>query len=193
MPYNISMQFLPIKTRIMVPPQDDVFALMRESLSEVKNGDVICISSKVVAIHEGRCVASTEVDKATLVAEDADIVIPTDYRPFPLTITRHTFLGAAGIDESNGNGYLIRLPIDCFVSAQSIHEFVTKTYGVRDIGIIITDSRSLPFRYGAMGVALGWWGIEPLEDHIGNPISLVGSLNTNGQTSSMALRQGRPW
>lgn len=163
------MQFISIKTRVLEPPQDDLLAVIQDSVTDIKNGDVVLISSKVVAIHEGRCVALADADKESFVASEADFIIPTDYRTHPLTVTRHTFLGGAGIDESNGNGHLILLPENCFTSAQYLHEFFCTTYGVTDIGIIITDSRSLPFRYGASGVALGWWGIEPLEDHIGKP------------------------
>jgi F420-0:gamma-glutamyl ligase len=79
----------------------------------------------------------------------------------------HTFLGAAGIDESNGDGHYILLPKDPFASAHALHTFLCKAYRVERLGVIITDSRSLPFRYGASGVALAWWGIEPLEDHRG--------------------------
>lgn len=161
------MQFIHIKTRIITPPQDDLLAVITDSVADVKNGDVILISSKVVSIHEGRCIEASEINKEAVVEQEADFIIPTDYRNHPLTVTRHTFLGAAGIDESNGNGYLVLLPEDCFASAEQLHKFFCITYGVTDIGVVITDSRSHPFRYGATGVALAWWGIEPLEDHIG--------------------------
>ena len=121
-----------------------------------------------MAISEGRCVKVEEADKAKLVKSEADYIIETDYRPQPLTIKNSTFLGAAGIDESNGNGYYILLPEDCFKSAQKIHEFLTGKHALKNLGVIVTDSRSLPLRYGATGVALGWWGIVPLEDHIGS-------------------------
>ncbi|MFN3188166.1 MAG: coenzyme F420-0:L-glutamate ligase [Candidatus Paceibacteria bacterium] len=163
------MQILPIRTKILHPPQDDLLVAIEDSISEIKNGDVILISSKVVAIHEGCCIPEAESDKSKLINSEADIVIETEYRAWPLTVTRHTFLGASGIDESNGNGYLVLLPEDCFASAKYLHEFFITTYKVDDIGIIITDSRSSPFRYGATGVALAWWGIEPLENHIGKP------------------------
>jgi len=42
-----------------------------------------------------------------------------------------------------------------------------RTHGLERLGVILTDSRSLPLRYGASGVAVGWWGIRPLESHIG--------------------------
>ena len=162
------MQFIPIKTKIFLPPQDDLYTELAHVLSKVAEGDVVLVSSKIVAISEGRCVKIDEQDKSELVEAEADYLIPTDYRPQPLTIKSNTFLGAAGIDESNGNGYYILLPEDSFLSAQKIHTFLTATFSLKNIGVIITDSRSLPLRYGATGVALGWWGIAPLQDHIGS-------------------------
>jgi F420-0:gamma-glutamyl ligase len=162
------MQFIPIKTKVFLPPQSDLYSEFEKVLLDVVDGDVILISSKVVAISEGRCIKVDKGNKEQLVAQEADYLIPTDYRPQPLTIKSNTFLGAAGIDESNGNGYFILLPEDCFVSAQKIHEFLITKFSLKTLGVIITDSRSLPLRYGATGVALGWWGIAPLQDHIGN-------------------------
>ena len=167
--YNyVIMQFIPVKTKIFLPPQDDLFTEFGSSLPELQEGDVVLISSKVVAISEGRCVPIEDADKTTLVESEADYIIPTDYRPQPLTIKNNTFLGAAGIDESNGNGYYVLLPEDSFISAQKIHDFLLQKFSRTNLGVIITDSRSLPLRYGATGVALGWWGIAPLQDHIGS-------------------------
>jgi len=161
------MQFIPIKTRILTPPQDDLYAVLDEYLTDVIEGDIILVSSKVIAIGEGRCVAKTDATKAELVDDTADVVIPRPYWNSPLTIVHNTFLGAAGIDESNGNGYYVLLPSDVFKSAEAIYTYLCTKHQVKNIGVIITDSRSLPFRYGATGVALAWWGMEPLQDHIG--------------------------
>jgi F420-0:gamma-glutamyl ligase len=166
--YNTIMQFIPVKTKIFLPPQDDLLTELDIVLPALHDGDVVLISSKIVAISEGSCVLISEADKAELIESEADYIIPTDYRPQPLTIKNNTFLGAAGIDESNGNGYYILLPKDCFKSAQQIHQFLLQKYSLNNLGVVITDSRSLPLRYGASGVALGWWGVAPLQDHIGS-------------------------
>lgn len=163
------MKITPIKTRPLVPPQDDLIAVIKASALNVKDNDVLCISSKVVAIHEGRCEPLADADKETIRESDADLIIPRDYWSSPLTAVHHTFLSGAGGDTSNGNGYLIRTPSDPFESAHVLHAFLTQIYNLTKLGVIITDSRSMPFRYGASGVALGWWGIQPLKSHIGEP------------------------
>lgn len=135
----------------------------------LRERSVLALSSKVVAIHEGRCVRKDTANKAALVAAEADVLIETEYRTFPLTIAHHTFLGAAGIDESNAGEYLVLLPKDPFQSAANIYHYLSARFRLKEFGIIITDSHSQPFRYGALGVAIGFWGFAPLTDHRGSP------------------------
>jgi F420-0:gamma-glutamyl ligase len=161
------MEFIPVKTRVMLPPQDDLFAVLDESLPALKEGDVVLISSKVVAIHQGRCLPISENLKEELVVKAADFIIHREYSRAPLTVAHHAFLGAAGIDESNGNGYYILLPENIFEFAREAHEYLCQKYSLKNLGVVVTDSHSGPFRYGATGVSLGWWGIEPMEDHRG--------------------------
>ncbi len=161
------MQFIPVKTRILTPPKDDLFSVLDEFLPTVEEEDVVLVSSKVVAIHQGRCVPISEVVKTDLVEQSADFIIHREYSGVPLTVTSHSFLGAAGIDESNGDGHYILLPENMFGFAEELHSYLCKKYNLTNLGVVITDSHSGPFRYGATGVALSWWGINPMEDHRG--------------------------
>lgn len=161
------MHFIPIKTRILQPPKDDLWAVLDESLLEVQEKDVILISSKVVAIGEGRCVAEADFDKKRHVQQSAEVVIPRPYWGTDLTITNHVFVSSAGVDRSNSNGYYTLLPADPFVSAERIHRYLIDRFKLKEVGVIITDSRSEPCRYGAIGVGIGFWGIAPLDNHIG--------------------------
>lgn len=161
------MELIPIRTRIFHPPQDSITdELHKLSLNE---GDVVVVTSKIVAIHEGRCVPIVGADKDALVREEADYIFHPEGRSKPLTLTNHTFISAAGIDESNGEGYYILLPKDSFASAEWIHDELRRHHGISNLGVVITDSHSLPFRYGAMSVAIGCWGFDPIESHIGRP------------------------
>lgn len=161
------MQLIPVKTRTLQPPQDDLFAVLDEYITDVKEGDVVAISSKVVAISEGRCIKKDEVEKSELVRQEADVLIPRSYWSSPLSITNNAFIGTAGIDESNGDGYYILLPKDSVKSAKLIHEYLTKRFGLNKVGVVITDSHSSPLRRGAVGVSIGFWGFEPTINHVG--------------------------
>ena len=151
----------------MNPPQDDLWSVMDEYLTELYESDVVLISSKVVAIHQGRCLPINSISKKELVEREADFVIGREYYVSPLTVINHAFLGASGIDESNGDGHYILLPENIFEFAKETHDYLSQKFNLQNLGVVITDSHSGPFRYGATGVALGWWGIEPMEDHRG--------------------------
>lgn len=161
------VQFIPIKTRILKPPNDDLFEVLAESLTELNDGDVVLVTSKIVSIGEGRCEKVNEVDIDKINDEDASLIIPRPYWKSSLTVVNNSFAGGAGTDKSNGDNYLVRLPKDPFASAQAIWQFLIQQFKLKNLGVIITDSRSKPLRFGATGVAIGWWGISPLVHHKG--------------------------
>lgn len=161
------MHYIPIKTRTFIPPQDNLFTVLDESLTDVQEGDVIVVTSKVVSIHEGRCVPMEGTDKSELVRREAEYIFNPEDRVHPLTITHHALISAAGIDESNSSGYYTLLPEKPFESAQEIYQYLRKRFNREHLGVIITDSHSLLFRYGAMSVSIGYWGFVPVESHVG--------------------------
>lgn len=161
------MQYIPVHTRTLTPPKDDLFAVLDELLTDVEEGDVILITSKVISIHHGRCVPIEGTDKKVLIEAEADGVQYVDYRDKPLTIVHDALISNAGIDESNGDGHYVLLPEDPYTDAKVIGTYIKEKHGVANIAVIITDSHSLPFRYGAMSVAIGFWGMEPLIKHRG--------------------------
>ena len=161
------MQYIPIKTRIMQPPRDDLFSVLDESLSEVLEGDIIIVSSKVVSISEGNCIPLGSVEKSELVRQEAELLIPRSYWPSPLTVKHNAFIGTAGIDESNANGHYILLPKDPFKSALDISAYLKKRFNLETVGVVITDSHSAPLRRGALGISIGYVGFAPTINYVG--------------------------
>ena len=161
------MQYIPIHTRTLRPPKDNLFEVFSESIKELQNGDIVLITSKVVSIHEGRCVPIANTEKNNLIQGEAELL----YHPDPvrrlLTVVHHALISSAGIDESNGDGYYTLLPEDSFASAEKIHTYLKDTFGLKEFGVIITDSHSVPFRYGALSIAIGCHGFEPIASHTG--------------------------
>jgi len=162
-----SLEFIPVKTRVLQPPQDNLLAVMSESMPAPQEGDVVVVSSKVVAIHEGRCIPLADAEKVDLVATESELSIPREYWGTPLTVRHGAFIGTAGIDESNADNHYVLLPEKPFASAELLHTHLLKQFGLKNLGVIIADSHSTPMRRGATGVAIGWWGFEPTINHVG--------------------------
>lgn len=167
----MGMKVTPIKTRPLNPPQDDVFEVIKESIKNVPEKSVLVVTSKVVSIHQGRCIPMDEVlDKDALIHQEADKYLPREMVPHEwvvLTIKDHTLIPTAGIDESNADNHFILMPHNSDDFAQKIWEFVRKEFSVNELGIIISDSRTVPLRWGVVGISLGFYGFDPLNDYRG--------------------------
>ncbi len=165
------MDFIPVKTRAFLPPKDDIFKLLDDYLPPLKEGDVLLVASKVLGIHEGRCVKiESTISKDALIRKEADAYIPRSMVPKRLimpTIKHGIIVAFAGIDESNGNGYYIFWPKDPVASARMIRDYLKKKFKLRRLGVIVTDSYIRPLRAGVVGIAIGSYGIEPLLDYRG--------------------------
>lgn len=162
-----------IKTRPFVPPKDDLFSFIKESFSNIdlKEKSIVVIASKIVSIWQGRCIKMDSVkDKDELIKKEADFYLDRDKVPrgqVILTIKNNILIPTAGIDESNGNGYFILWPKSPFSTAKQIYNFIKKNYHLNNFGIIISDSRCTPSRWGTLGVSIAYYGFCPLKDYRG--------------------------
>lgn len=171
--YNILMNlnFLPIKTRIVHPPKDDISDII-DSL-EVKDGDIIFITSKILSIAEGRTVKAEETTKEELIKKEASRYLPYvsaagDFH-VNLTVNQNVLIPSAGIDESNADGYFVLWPEHPDATCQRIRSYLIKKHHLTHLGIVMTDSHTTPLRWGVTGITIGFAGIEPLKDIIGHP------------------------
>ena len=165
------MNVTSIKTHKITPEKDqDLFAVLDKYITKLEESSVVAVTSKIVAICEGRFIGMRKVDKRELIFEEADLVIPAEKNRYnvSLTIKNNLLIAGAGIDESNGNGFYILLPKNSQDSANKIREHLVKKFNLKNIGVIITDSRTTPLRWGVTGVALAHSGFKPLKDYAGN-------------------------
>ncbi|MDB5237109.1 MAG: putative folate metabolism gamma-glutamate ligase [Parcubacteria group bacterium] len=168
------MQVTGIQIRPLLPPKDSLRDALRETIRfSPKDGDIVCISSKVVSIEEGRTIPINEVpDKEILIQRESDLYLKAPkasrYRR-RYTMTKGAMAGSAGIDESNANGHYVLYPLDPFKSAKDLRVWLMKEFDLKEVAVIITDSMSMPLRRGAIGFALSWDGIDPLRDYRGTP------------------------
>lgn len=173
------MQFIPIKTRILHPPKDNLYKVLDESLPALQEGDIVCITSKVLAIHQGRCVPMASVTKEELVRTEADKYLPRTRIPgrcMVITLKENILIPNAGIDNSKKSGYYILWPTDIEKTLKRIWSRLRRAHKIKNLAVILTDTHSTPLRYGFTGIAMGMYGINPFrcykgkQDVFGNPI-----------------------
>ncbi|MDR1255280.1 MAG: coenzyme F420-0:L-glutamate ligase [Puniceicoccales bacterium] len=141
-------------------------------LPMISEESIVVVTSKVVSICEGRTVPKHSVTKEKLIQQEADLVIANtklSNEHIVLTLKNNLLIPSAGIDESNGNDAYVLYPKDCFASAKQLWSFLRTQRRIQKLGILITDSHTTPLRKGVTGIALAWWGFDPLFSYVGKP------------------------
>jgi coenzyme F420-0:L-glutamate ligase / coenzyme F420-1:gamma-L-glutamate ligase len=142
----------------------DLGALIADAAPDLRDGDILVITSKVVSKAEGRVTAVSR--EQAIEAETVRVVA----RRGATTIaqTRHGLvLAAAGVDESNtAPGSVVLLPADPDESARRLRKAVAGRTG-RIVGVIVTDTMGRPWRAGQTDNAIGAAGVMPVRDHRG--------------------------
>ncbi len=162
------MQIIPIKTRAFIPPKDDIFSTLEKMAKKLRENDVLVVTSKIVAIGEGRCaLAPTPEARRELIRKESDFPPFSQFKDSMFSIKGNTIIASAGIDESNGNGYLVLWPKNPMRSAKKIWTFLRKKSKIRNLGVIISDSYCTPLRAGVVGISIGFYGFHPVANHIG--------------------------
>src|SRR6266540_5897281 len=126
---------------------DDLAAQLSDAAPELRGGDVLAVTQKIVSKAEGRLVPEDE-GRDTWVARETRRVVA---RRGDLVIaeTAHGFVCAnAGVDASNVEpGFLALLPEDPDASAERIRSRMLADRGV-EIGVVVTDTFGRPWRNG---------------------------------------------
>lgn len=155
----------PIKTRIFLE-WENLIDFVLEHVPQIEENDIIVITSKIVALSESRTfIALTPEEKLEYIKNESSWYAETKY--VHLTIHDRMPMANAGIDESNGNGKCIMLPWDSYESAYRLWVEIRKRFNLKHLGIIITDSRTIPFRNGTTGISLWHMGFTGIRDYIG--------------------------
>lgn len=176
-----------------VTPDHDLTAVLidaiESSAGELRAGDVVMVTHKIVSKAEGQIVDLNTVDPCDFATEWAaawvkdarqvEVVlreakrIVRMHKGLIIAETEHGFICAnAGVDASNtGKDQVVLLPKDPDASARRIRQALTDHYfnGNDDVqlGVIITDSFGRPWRNGIVNVAIGSAGISTIADYRG--------------------------
>ncbi len=157
----------PIKTRIF-QEGEDLFNFINKYIKKLPEKSVLVVTSKIVALAEKRTVVvKDEKAREKIIRAESQMAVRTKY--VWLTIKDGMVMASSGIDESNANGKLILLPKNSFKTANYLRTQLRKKFKIKNLGVLITDSRVMPLRAGVTGVALGYAGFKGLKSYIGTP------------------------
>lgn len=162
----------------------------------LQQGDVLTVSSKVLATVEGAAIDLRTIEVSAEAAswakkherspafrqavlneldrlhgsilDEASKYMRSQVQPTGME-TGVILTAAAGLDESNiAEGFAIGWPLHPVESATKLRQNIQKVLDI-DIGIIISDSCLLPRRLGVIAQALVVVGFDPIVSHIGKP------------------------
>lgn len=183
-------------TTKLMSPGDSVEELITETFESIPENSVITIVSKAFSFAENRLVpivTGTREEKHKLGKQEADYYLEASVSQYNLllTIKGNWMFFTAGIDESNSAGAYTLWPKNPQASVNRVWNFIRSHYGVKNVGVIMTDSKSFPLNWGVVGHGIVYCGFNPLKDYRGTKdlfgremvmerLSIVQSLATAG-------------
>lgn len=183
------MELFPIKTPIIYP-NDNLIKITLESIKranlKLQENDILVFAETVVGTVQNRIVDVKDVkfvsDKANelakkytmdprfvqIILEEADVILG-GVKTVLLTEKEGVLIANAGADKSNSGGFtkIALFPEKLYETARKMRESLKKDTGVKEMGVIIADSRVQPMKRGVIGVAIAVSGFDPIEDDRG--------------------------
>jgi len=153
------LEVFPVTGLPEVQAGDDLAVLIGSA--DLRDGDVVSVTSKIVSKAEGRLTHGTRQE-----AIDAELVRVVAQRGETRIVqTRHGLvMAAAGTDTSNtAPGTVLLLPVDPDASARALREALKAQYDV-NVGVVVTDTLGRPWRNGQTDLAIGAAGVRVVED-----------------------------
>lgn len=198
--------YVPIKTPRKASPFNLGELVDRFVGSNLQDGDILVVSSKFIAVSEGRVVdLGKVVPSSYAVSESRRLNIPPELceliiresddviggvSGFMLTLKEGLLTPNAGIDKSNvAHGKVVLYPRNPLESAVALVDEIRFRRGV-EIGVVVSDSRLMPTRKGTVGVALAAAGMEAIVDLRGKPDLFGNVLKVTSQAIADDLCSG---
>ncbi|MDP8948229.1 MAG: coenzyme F420-0:L-glutamate ligase [Actinomycetota bacterium] len=180
------LESLPVEGIPEIRPGDDLPELIcRAAGKNLREGDVLIVTHKIVSKAEGRLVDLRAIEPSAIAKDFAarherdprqiEVVLRESRRivrmerGLIITETHHGFVCAnAGVDASNvpGDDVVCLLPVDPDVSAARLRDALAARMDL-ELAVIVSDSFGRPWREGITNVAIGVSGMDPLADYRG--------------------------
>ncbi|MFH0943136.1 MAG: coenzyme F420-0:L-glutamate ligase [Candidatus Beckwithbacteria bacterium] len=162
-----------IKTSL-VKPKDDLFLLIKRSIKSIPENSVLAITSKIFSYSQNRLVKKITAEKSekhNLVRQEADFYLDPSLSQYDtmLTIKNNILAVNAGIDESNAANFYLLWPKNLQSATNQLWIKLRRYYQLKNFGLIITDSKTTPLKWGVTGTCIAHCGFAALNDYRGRP------------------------
>ncbi|MEA2071737.1 MAG: coenzyme F420-0:L-glutamate ligase [Asgard group archaeon] len=164
---------------------EQIYLTLQKNDIALKDFDILVVAQIIVSRAEGRLI-NLETIKPSILAQTIAENSSKDPRHVEIilreaknicknrngvlvTETHHGFVCAnSGVDKSNvpGKNMVALLPENPDNSAKKIRLYLEKKTG-KKIAVLISDTHSRPFRLGAINIAIGCSGLEPMKNYCG--------------------------
>ena len=183
------LEILPIHDLPLLKSGDDlarkIVDVARHRRITIRNHDIVVVGQKAVSKAEGRTLNINTVNPSArargisrrtgkspefieVVLRDSSKVLRADRDAFIVTTRDGQTCLNGGVDKSNveGKSTYALLPLKPDVSARRLMKRIQGLTG-KNVGVIITDTRSRPFRKGQVEQCIGVAGLNPIVDYRG--------------------------
>lgn len=215
------LQIAPLRPIPMLKMGDDLAAIVVDRARSLKiginNRDIVVVGQKAVSKIEGRIIDINGVkpsDRAfpiakrtgkraefvEIVLRESSKVLRADGEAFIVRTKAGATCLNAGVDKSNvkGDSIYALLPSNPDLSARNIMRRIKNLTG-KNVGVIITDTRSRPFRRGQVEECIGIAGLNPIVDYRGQKdlfgytlrFKNVGFADELASAAELVMGQGR--
>jgi coenzyme F420-0:L-glutamate ligase / coenzyme F420-1:gamma-L-glutamate ligase len=161
------LEILPVEGIGEVRPGDDLARLLAHAAEDLRDGDVVVVTQKVVSKAEAQLVPidPNDPDGKARIVDGESVRVLRRRGELVISETRHGFVCAnAGVDLSNvEDGWAALLPEDPDRSARRLRDGLRGRLGV-EVAVIISDTFGRTWRRGLTDVAIGCAGIRAVID-----------------------------
>jgi coenzyme F420-0:L-glutamate ligase/coenzyme F420-1:gamma-L-glutamate ligase len=184
------IQILPISHIPEIRPNDNIPRILltaaKKSKLTFQQNDILVLAQKIISKSENRLIdlttitpskrainlaAASDNDRSRKDPRLIELILRESRRivrehPVLIVETHHGFVCAnAGIDQSNlpGENIVSLLPKNPDATAKKIAQAIKKLTRQK-IAVIIADTFGRPWRLGLTNVAIGTYGVSPMED-----------------------------
>ncbi|MDO5764114.1 MAG: coenzyme F420-0:L-glutamate ligase [Elusimicrobiales bacterium] len=191
------MKLTAVKTAVF-KEREDLPAFILRHIPQASERSILAVASKLFALWKGEILPYESVSqKETLIRRESSSALKTPLAW--LTIKDGMIMTNAGIDESNADGKLLLLPRNCYAAAEELRQELCARWGVKDLGVLVTDSMILPLRAGVTAAAVAYAGFKGVKDLRGTPdifgkkleVTLVNAADSLASAAALCMGEGK--